>query len=78
LKVRALVQGKPIDSKTFVQNLFKKVAMAMVASLKGVTDKKARRCASKSKSIAPALPLSRPKGAALFYLEALAVPDEAE
>jgi len=41
-KVKVLVDGKPIDLNLFVQNLFKKVVIAMVTTLKGVPEK-ARR-----------------------------------
>jgi molybdopterin-guanine dinucleotide biosynthesis protein B len=38
-KVKVLVDGKPIDLNPFVQNLFKKVVIAMVTTLKGVPEK---------------------------------------
>jgi len=34
-----LVDGKPIDLNPFVQNLFKRVVIAMVTTLKGVPEK---------------------------------------
>lgn len=38
-KVKVLVDGKPIDLNPFVQNLFKRVVIAMVTTLKGVPEK---------------------------------------